>query len=125
PRPVVHARVPASLEAAAGAMAVDTASEAEIDDRPLVKVPASPRAPLAVRRTTPDPARLRAKYGRAARAKAEPLETSGDLLLNSASDADSQPRMDPPLQPRIVAPADRLSSEPTPTSLPAEWLPGV
>jgi len=29
---------------------------------PLVKVPARPRTPLAVRRTTPDPAKLRAKY---------------------------------------------------------------
>lgn len=29
---------------------------------PLVKVPARPRQPLAVRRTTPDPVRLRAKY---------------------------------------------------------------
>jgi uncharacterized RDD family membrane protein YckC len=29
---------------------------------PLVKMPARPRTPLAVRRTTPDPAKLRAKY---------------------------------------------------------------
>jgi uncharacterized RDD family membrane protein YckC len=34
----------------------------EEDMVPLVKVPARPRTPLAVRRTTPDPAKLRAKY---------------------------------------------------------------
>ena len=34
----------------------------EEDMVPLVKVPARPRQPLAVRRTTPDPVRLRAKY---------------------------------------------------------------
>lgn len=34
----------------------------EEDMVPLVKMPARPRQPLAVRRTTPDPARLRAKY---------------------------------------------------------------
>lgn len=32
------------------------------DLEPLVKVPQRPRAPLAVRRTTPDPAKLRARY---------------------------------------------------------------
>ncbi|MDQ3071543.1 MAG: RDD family protein [Acidobacteriota bacterium] len=32
------------------------------DDRPLVSVPASPRAPLSVRRTTQDPARLKSRY---------------------------------------------------------------
>jgi hypothetical protein len=30
---------------------------------PLVKVPARPRTPVSVRRATPDPAKLRAKYG--------------------------------------------------------------
>ena len=32
------------------------------DDRPLVSVPASPRPPLSVRRTTQDPARLRQRH---------------------------------------------------------------
>jgi uncharacterized RDD family membrane protein YckC len=40
--------------------------EEDTDDEedlvPLVKVPARPRQPLAVRRTTPDPVKLRAKY---------------------------------------------------------------
>jgi len=121
-RAVSHAPVPTSLEAAADVMIAAPSPEAEIDDRPLVQVPASPRAPLAVRRTTPDPARLRAKYSRAARGKAEPVETSGDLLLNDTSDVnESTPRIDP----RIVQPIERMSSEPTPSSLPADWLPGV
>ena len=84
-----------------------------------MQVPSVPRAPLAVRRTTPDPARLRAKYNRgAARAKAGHIEVSGDLL-NGAD----QP--EPTAESRIVPAAERLSSEPTPTSLPAEWLRGV
>jgi len=91
----------------------------EVDDRPLVQMPASPRAPLAVRRTTPDPARLRAKYARAAaRAKTEDLETSGDLLNDAHS-------LEASLELRSIPPAQRLSSEPTPTSLPAEWLQGA
>jgi uncharacterized RDD family membrane protein YckC len=103
-------------------MIAEASPEAEVDDRPLVQVPASPRAPLAVRRTTPDPARLRAKYSRAARAKAEPIETSGDLLLHDPGDAsETDARVDP----RIVQPIARMSSVPTPSSLPADWLPGV
>lgn len=112
--PVVQAPVPPSVEAAAAAGA-----QAEVDDRPLVQIPSSPRAPLAVRRTTPDPARMRAKYGRAAaRSKVENVETSGDLL-NDAEQIDTE------LEPRVMAPAQRLSAEPTPASLPAGWLPGV
>lgn len=40
----------------------DIPDEDEEDLVPLVKVPARPRQPLGVRRTTPDPVRLRAKY---------------------------------------------------------------
>lgn len=36
--------------------------EAEEDLEPMVKVPQRPRVPLGVRRTTPDPAKLRARY---------------------------------------------------------------
>ena len=39
------------------------AEEDPQDIEPLVKVPARPRTPMSVRRATPDPARLRAKYG--------------------------------------------------------------
>lgn len=40
----------------------DEDTDDEEDLVPLVKVPARPRQPLAVRRATPDPVRLRAKY---------------------------------------------------------------
>jgi uncharacterized RDD family membrane protein YckC len=122
--PVVQAPVPATIEAAADAIISDSGADMshadiEIDDRPLVKVPVSPRAPLAVRRTTPDQARMRAKYGKAARAK-DAGEMSGDLLLEASQpDMRSETRRDP------LPPAQRLSAEPTPTSLPADWLPGV
>ncbi|MBP6716285.1 MAG: RDD family protein [Acidobacteria bacterium] len=88
----------------------------EVDDRPLIQVPATPRAPLAVRRATPDPARLRAKYGRAAQKTA--ASADNDLLLGIDD-------LDADMAPARVAPADRLSAEPTPQSLPAGWLQGV
>ena len=113
--PVVHAPVPASVEAAADAVTEDVA---EVDDRPLVQVPTTLRAPLAVRRTTPDAARMRARYGRAARSNADNLEKSGDLLKGAD-------QLEARVEPRVVPPAQRLSSEPTPASLPAEWLPAV
>ncbi len=49
----------------------------EEDLVPLVKVPARPRTPLAVRRTTPDPAKLRAKY--APRHEPDLLDSVDDL----------------------------------------------
>jgi uncharacterized RDD family membrane protein YckC len=55
--------------------------EEEEDLTPLVKVPARPRQPLGVRRPTPDPAKLRAKYA--------PAEHEPDLL--DAADADAAP----------------------------------
>jgi uncharacterized RDD family membrane protein YckC len=55
------------------------AASEEADDEPLVKMPASPRPPLGVRRTTPDPARLRAKYARTADLPA-PGPVERDLL---------------------------------------------
>jgi uncharacterized RDD family membrane protein YckC len=63
---------------------------------------------------------MRAKYGRAAHAKshAAPIETSGDLL-------ETADQLEASLELRAVPPAQRLSTEPTPTSLPAGWLPGV
>lgn len=85
----------------------------EIDDRPLVQVPAVPRTPLAVRRATPDPARLKAKYARTNRQSA----ISGDLLQGI-----DDPTTGPVEPVRATA---RLSAEPTPASLPAGWLQGV
>ena len=91
----------------------------EVDDTPLVQVPAVLRQPLAVRRATPDPARLRAKYARAA-IKAD-SNTAGDLLqgLQDVDDAAIAPALEP------VSPVLRMSAEPTPHSLPAGWLQGV
>jgi len=62
---------------------LQTRSKPADPDEPLVKVPASPRQPLGVRRTTPDPARTRAKYQREPEPDRapEPLRlTSRDLL---------------------------------------------
>lgn len=50
-----------SIPGVAGLLADD--EERAEDLEPLVKVPARPRVPVAVRKATPDPARLRAKYG--------------------------------------------------------------
>ena len=113
----------ATLEMAVEALAVAEAEVPapvveEMDDRPLVQVPAVPRAPLAVRRTTPDPARLRAKYARATpKPESQP---AGDLLR--AIDMDEAEPI-PSVQPALTA--SRLSAEPTPESLPAGWLQGV
>lgn len=63
---------------------------------PLVSVPARPRPPLAVRKTTPDPVRLRAKYA----PSPEPD------LLSVADEAEDEPADEP------TAPA--WSPEPTP-----------
>ena len=112
----VRERMPLTVEAVtdvvepAGAAAVE-----DVDDRPLVRVPTVLRPPLAVRRTTPDPARLRAKYARAA-AKSN-ASAAGDLLQGIEDPASS-------VSPRAGS-AVRLSAEPTLESLPAGWLQGV
>jgi len=82
-------------------------------DEPLVKLPAAPRPPLAVRRPTPDPTRLKAKYPRASEAgkkvEAEPATASfaRDLLdLDAQLDLDARGREATPavraaIQPRV------------------------
>jgi len=115
----------------AGGMATSSGEMAdieEIDDRPLVQVPAVLRQPLAVRRNTPDPGRLRTKYARVA-AKAD-ASAAGDLLQGidvAESAATAVGRDDSSAMPATapVAPALRMSDEPTPQSLPAGWLQGV
>lgn len=91
----------------------DAADDDEDDDAPepapLVRVPARPRAPIAVRRTTPDPARLRARY-------APPAPHERDLLDEAETAADL---------PRIVAPPAPRISEPAPARIPAAWFPPV
>jgi uncharacterized RDD family membrane protein YckC len=89
------------------------------DLEPLVKVPARPRTPVSVRRTTPDPARLRAKYGMSP--NPEP-----DLWSNIPADPLDQVDLreeetsfqDLPLTP---SPVMSWPTEPTPERLPAGW----
>jgi uncharacterized RDD family membrane protein YckC len=89
---------------------------------PLVKVPARPRTPVSVRRSTPDPARLRAKYGMSP--NPEP-----DLWSNVAPDP-VNPLDQVELREEVGAfqdlpltsePAMSWPSEPTPERLPVGW----
>jgi uncharacterized RDD family membrane protein YckC len=85
------------------------------EHEPLIKVPARPRAPIAVRRTTPDPARLRAKY-------ATPAVHERDLLDNDETDVAEAavpvvPRADIPLR----APVASAAVDAVPPRLPAAW----
>jgi len=87
------------------------------DDRPLVSVPASPRAPLSVRRTTQDPARLRSRH--APPAPQPPPAAELDLQFEPEPDADpdpepapvparpGEPAAAPSHDPREAAPAGR------------------
>ncbi len=59
PAPVMAAPAPMTAELP---LFVRDMVQDEEDLEPMVKVPQRPRPPLAVRRTTPDPAKLRAKY---------------------------------------------------------------
>lgn len=70
------------------------------DDRPLVSVPASPRPPLSVRRTTQDPARLRQRHGPPA-VPQPPRDPELDLAFEEepAADAvDERDDMQPPMR---------------------------
>lgn len=93
----------------------DTDEPEELE--PLVRVPARPRTPIAVRRTTPDAARLRAKYG---------MDPEPDLLSNIQSDPldavdlrqEEHTFQDLPL---VTSPTMPWPVEPTPERLPAGW----
>ncbi len=65
PSPSTAAGATAELPLFMRSMAESAAADIDEDDElmSLVKVPARPRVPVAVRRATPDSARLRAKYG--------------------------------------------------------------
>ena len=97
----------------------DEALEPEPELEPLVKVPARPRTPVSVRRATPDPARLRAKYGMSP--NPEP-----DLWSNMPADPIDQVDLhqeettfqDLPL---TATAAMSWPSEPTPERLPVGW----
>jgi uncharacterized RDD family membrane protein YckC len=112
----VAAGMPLTIEAATESEEEFMPAAEEIDDRPLVQVPTVLRPPLAVRRPTPDPQKMRAKYARAT-TKVD-AEGAGDLL-RGIDDLDASLGVAPE-HGRI-----RLSAEPTPESLPAGWLEGV
>jgi len=117
---VATGELPLFMRAMPGGSDDDGAEEPE----PLVKVPARPRVPVSVRRSTPDPARLRAKYGL-------PETPEPDLLSNILPDAldktaslhdDQSDLADFPLISSTTMP---WPTEPTPERLPAGWQPPV
>ena len=61
------------------------------DDTPLVSVPAAPRAPLSVRRATPDPAKLRSRH-----APPAPSKPSPELDLEFEAEPEEEPEPPPP-----------------------------
>ena len=85
------------------------------DDTPLVSVPASPRQPLSVRRTTQDPARLRSRHAPPAVAHPPRVDEPNlefDLDLGAAG-ADEALALDPPpSRPAAVTPADDAAVDP-------------
>ena len=128
----------------------DRAAIAPIEDehedlQPLVKVPARPRTPMSVRRPTPDPARLRAKYGMSSSAEpdlwsnipADPIDQVAlhdepdafqDLPLTAQSmDQWSNGSMDESTSGPVEQWSDETnarptwSSEPTPQQFPVGW----
>ena len=85
------------------------------DDRPLVSVPATPRAPLSVRRTTQDPARLRSRHAAPAPPKPPPpadLDLQFDAEPEEAGEA---PPADP-APPAVTAAADTHADPREPAS---------
>src|SRR5688500_4895085 len=58
------------------------------DDTPLVSVPASPRPPLSVRRTTQDPARLRSRHAPPAAPAPRVEEPNLEFELDLGGEAD-------------------------------------
>jgi len=76
------------------------------DDRPLVSVPAAPRQPLSVRRTTQDPARLKSRHA----PSAPPREPDLDFDLDNV-DRDLPPA--PPFEePEPPPPSSRHAIDP-------------
>ncbi len=82
------------------------------EPEPLVRVPSRPRAPIAVRRSTADPARLRTRY-----ASAPDERTPGeDLLPDLLDELDNAVSPEP-----VTTPIPAWTSEPTPERLPTGW----
>lgn len=91
------------------------------DDRPLVSVPAAPRAPLSVRRTTQDPAKLRSRHA----PPSPPRPPSADLDLQFEPETDAEPAFEPEPEPagEPAAPVRRATSPDAPD--PREAAPAV
>lgn len=89
PSPVVHFVPVSSAEALPLLMPCDDA-----DDEPLIKMPAAPRAPLAVRRT-PDTPRFRAVARPVSRPTAPVLQFSEEPLEVAAGPAETVPHVQP------------------------------
>lgn len=112
--------LPLFVRAMPGASSPDLLADEPEELAPMIKVPSRPRSPIAVRRTTPDPARLRAKYG-----MTEP-DLLSDLQAGPLDRFDLR-EQESALQdlPLIASPTMPWPSEPTPQRLPAEWQQGV
>ena len=113
-----------SMQGVSDQLAHDDDDVKEPEDlEPLVKVPARPRTPVSVRRTTPDPARLRAKYGLSpspepdlwSNIPAEPIDQ-----VNLHDDVDVFDDL-----PLTSSPSMAWQSEPAAQRLPVGWDEGV
>jgi uncharacterized RDD family membrane protein YckC len=80
-------------------------------DAPLIKPSAAPRAPLAVRRPTPDAGRLRARYPVAEAAEAPRLDLG--IVTAAGPEPDVRTRAEPPLA-RRRSPASPALGAPAP-----------
>jgi len=121
--PLFMRAVPAGLSTSDILAEDDDPADDSEDLTPLVHAPARPRTPVAVRRSTPDPARLRAKYGLSPTPEPDLLssyvsEPADHVDLREEARAfDDLPLMSGPTMP--------WPSEPTPERLPAAWQQSV
>lgn len=91
------------------------------DLEPLVKVPARPRTPVSVRRTTPDPAKLRAKYGLSSSREPDLWSNLPPDPIDSASLHDDVAAFqDLPLT-QEPDPAQEWANAPAPERAPVDW----
>jgi uncharacterized RDD family membrane protein YckC len=89
------------------------------DLEPLVKVPARPRTPVSVRRATPDPARLRAKYGMSPSPEPDLWSNLPPDPIDQVNIHDDEAALED--LPLTSSPAMSWPSEPTPERLPVGW----
>lgn len=116
---ITPSELPLFMRAMSGSGSPDLLDDGPDELEPMIKVPARPRSPIAVRKTTPDPARLRAKYGMAP-------DPEPDLLSNIQADPldqvdlldEERTYQDLPL---VTSPTAPWPTEPTPERLPAAW----